>query len=85
MTEKEFLLALSDIADYWEKCPIATPETDNIHTRINGAIFSILVLIDGDSSLNDFRKLQVVSYISKTPITTGETELHDLWCKLTKI
>lgn len=62
---KEFLNALCDIEEYWQDKP----------EPINGVIFSILVMFDGCSSLNDFERLEIKGI-------SNRNELHDDYCKI---
>lgn len=59
---KEFLESITSYRDYWlnlddeviEKSCKFTGENPTEY-RMNGLIFSLLVMIDGDSSLNNFK------------------------------
>lgn len=62
---KDFLNALYDIADYWKDKENAT----------FGTIFSVLVMFDGDSSANDFERLEINGI-------TNNRNLHDEFCRI---
>lgn len=62
---KKFLEALIDIADYWKDKPDGS----------FGAIFSTLVMFDGCSSMNDFKRVEINGI-------TNKNELHEEFCKL---
>lgn len=62
---KEFLEALIEIADYWKDKPDGS----------FGAIFSTLVMFDGCSSMNDFKRVEINGI-------TNDKELHDEFCEL---
>ena len=62
---EDFLNALCDIAEYWKDKEDST----------FGAIFSTLVMFDGDNSLNDFEKLEIVGISNKH-------NLHDDFCRI---
>lgn len=64
---KDFLNALYDIADYWKDKKDAT----------FGTIFSVLVMFDGDSGANDFKRIEIKGISNKN-------ELHDDFCKIEK-
>ena len=59
---KEFLESIASYRDYWlnlddevvEKSCKFTNE-NSLEYRMNGLIFSLLVMIDGDSSVNNFK------------------------------
>jgi len=84
MTEKELIQAMKTNRDYWleiAKGKGINHETyEIIKDAINGTIFSMFVMVDGDSGLNDFKPIKLVS--SGKIINDSNTELHDLWCKL---
>lgn len=63
---KNFLNALYDIADYWKDKEDAT----------FGTIFDVLVMFDGDSSLNDFEEIRI------NGISTRNKQLHDEFVKI---
>lgn len=67
----EFIQILKGIRDYWLSLPDKTAEV-----VANGILFSILVLIDGDSSENDFHALHITDSVTNERIDCGY--LHDL-------
>ena len=92
MNEKQLLEHFAMVRDYWVNLPKEQIVLENGKTeteyRMNGLIFSILCLFDGvsDSPLN-FTPIRLVSgnfpkVQGGTIINKGDTELHDLWCKL---
>ena len=87
MTEQEFLKALADIREYWLTIPKETlydKENDECRVRMNGAIFSILCLIDGVSSLNNFIPITLVNGVDSkygSVINHHFEELHAKWGK----
>ncbi len=64
---KDFLNNLCEIANYWKDKEDST----------FGAIFSVLVMLDGDSSLNDFERLEINGISNKN-------NLHDDFCLIKK-
>ena len=62
---KDFLNALYDIAEYWKDKEDAT----------FGTIFSVLVMFDGDSSANDFERLEIKGI-------SNNKYLHDEFCRI---
>lgn len=70
--QEKFIQALKEIKKYWLAVPNET--TDRI---VDGVLFSVLVMIDGDSSVNDFHALQIADSETGTRIDCGY--LHDLY------
>lgn len=62
---KEFLEALIEIADYWK----------DKRNGSFGAIFSTLVMFDGCSGMNDFKRVEINGI-------TNDKELHEDFCDL---
>ena len=62
---KEFLECLLDECEYWKD------KDDGVY----GVVFSILVMMDGYSSINDFKAIEIDG------ITNGFC-LHDEFCEL---
>lgn len=63
---KEFLESVAQYRDYWlgldeetvkKSCEFTGDSPEEY--RMNGLIFSIMVLIDGDSSVNDFKHYEI--------------------------
>lgn len=77
MNEKELLQAIADLRDYW--LGVAKNQDYDQKTLVNGVIFSILVMIDGDSSANDFNHISLIER-GKT-INKASVALHEMWCK----
>ena len=75
MNEQEkFIQSLKDIKNYWMSQPNKTTEE-----VVDGVIFSLLVMIDGDSSTNDFHPLKITDIETGNSIDCGY--LHDLYFK----
>lgn len=55
--KKEFLKSVRESVRYWQEVKLT--DNDTIEHRLNGLAFSILVLIDGDSSLNNFKHYNI--------------------------
>lgn len=77
LSEQEiFIENLKDIKKYWSsvkfKCQDMT--TDEV---IDGVIFSILVMIDGDSAATDFHRLTITNSRNGKRIDCGN--LHELY------
>ena len=62
---KEFLECLLDECEYWKDKP------DSVY----GVVFSILVMIDGHSSVNDFKSIEIKGI-------TNSGYLHEDFCAL---
>lgn len=75
MSEQEkFIKAFKAIKEYWMTLPDKT--TEDI---VDGVMFSILVMIDGDSAVNDFHRLQIKDSETGKRIDCGY--LHELLFK----
>lgn len=75
MNEQEkFIQALREIKEYWLSVPHKTTEE-----IVDGVLFSTLVMIDGDSSTNDFHALEITDSETKKRIDCGY--LHELYFK----
>lgn len=72
--QEKFIQALREIKDYWLSVPNKTTEE-----IVDGVLFSTLVMIDGDSSTNDFHALEITDSESKERIDCGY--LHELYFK----
>lgn len=75
-TQANFLNGIRAIRDYW----LSLPEKTSDEMIVDGVIHSILVMIDGDSSVNDFHSLQIKDSETQERIDCGY--LHDLYFKL---
>lgn len=92
MNEKQLMEHLRMVKDYWvgvvkNENKLNDKETEMVNKAVDGAIFSILCLVDGvaDSPLH-FTPIKLVSgncpkVQGGTIINTTDTELHDLWCR----
>lgn len=72
--QEKFIQALKTIRDYW--LSLSGKTTEEI---VDGVLFSTLVMIDGDSSANDFHALTIIDREAKARIDCGS--LHDLYFK----
>lgn len=71
--QEKFVKNLKTIKDYWASLPDKTPEE-----VADGVIFSILVMIDGDSGTNDFHSLEIKDKETQERIDCGY--LHEVYC-----
>ena len=73
MTKQEqFIRQIKDIKNYWLSLPDKTAEE-----VVDGVLFSLLVMIDGDSGMNDFHALDIIDTKDNQLINCGY--LHELW------
>ena len=72
--QEKFIQALKTIRDYW--LSLSGKTTEEI---VDGVLFSTLVMIDGDSSANDFHALTIIDREAKERIDCGS--LHELYFK----
>lgn len=78
MTEQEkFIQQIKSNIDYWLNQSGKTTEE-----IVNGVVFSILVMIDGDSAINDFHRLKIIDTHNGNRIDCGY--LHELFFSITK-
>lgn len=70
--QREFIKNLKEIKDYW-----LSQEGMSSEEIVDGVLFSILVLIDGDSGQNDFHELEIIDVESNEQISCGY--LHELY------
>lgn len=70
--QKEFIQQTKEIRDYWLSLPDKTTEE-----IVDGVLFSMLVMFDGDSAINDFHALKIIDTHTGTRIDCGY--LHDLY------
>ena len=61
--QEKFIQALKTIRDYW--LSLSGKTTEEI---VDGVLFSTLVMIDGDSSANDFHALTIIDREAKERI-----------------
>lgn len=81
-TQKEFLQGLVDAKDYWlhldDECVEKSCKFCNVKSpteyRMNGMLHSILTMLDGDSSLNNFKHCDIVV---RGKSINKDIELHD--------
>ena len=73
MTKQEqFIKQLKDIKNYWLRQ--STRTTEEI---VDGVLFSLLVMIDGDSGMNDFHPLEIIDTVDGQQIDCGY--LHEYY------
>ena len=70
--QKQFINQIKDIKNYWLKQ--STRTTEEI---VDGILFSLLVMIDGDSGMNDFHALQIIDTKDGQQIDCGY--LHEFY------
>lgn len=70
-TPLDFIQQLREISDYWLNVPDQT-----VDQMVYGTIFSLLVMIDGDSSANDFHRLKIIDTTTGKRLDCGY--LHEL-------
>ena len=70
--QEEFIKQIKNIKDYQLKVPDKTTEE-----VVDGVLFSLLVMIDGDSGMNDFHPLRVVDDTDGKQIDCGY--LHEYY------
>lgn len=70
--QKEFIEQIKTIKDYWLSLPDKTKEE-----AVDGVLFSLLVMIDGDSGINDFHSLKIIDTTDKKRIDCGH--LHEYY------
>ena len=71
--QEEFISQLKDIKNYWLSLPDKTTEE-----VVDGVLFSLLVMIDGESGMNDFHALEIIDTEDEQQIDCGY--LHELFC-----
>ena len=75
MTKQEqFIEQIKNIKNYWLSVPDKTTEE-----VVDGVLFSLLVMIDGDSGMNDFHPLAIMDMEDGQQINCGY--LHELFCE----
>lgn len=75
MNEQEkFIQQIRSDRDYWLEQTNRTTEE-----IVDGVLFSLLVMIDGDSSTNDFHSLKIIDTHTGKRIDCGY--LHELYFK----
>ena len=74
MTKQEqFINQIKNIKNYWLSLPDKTAEE-----VVDGVLFSLLVMIDGDSGMNDFHALELIDTKDDESISCGY--LHEIYC-----
>ena len=73
MTKQEqFINQIKNIKNYWLSLPDKTAEE-----VVDGVLFSLLVMIDGDSGMNDFHALALIDTEDDESISCGY--LHEIY------
>lgn len=70
--QEQFINQIKNIKNYWLALPDKTTEE-----VVDGALFSLLVMIDGYSGMNDFHPLEIIDTIDGQQIDCGY--LHEFW------
>ena len=70
--QEQFIKQIKDIKNYWLSLPNKTTEE-----VVDGVLFSLLVMIDGDSGINDFHALEIIDTEDDESISCGY--LHELY------
>ena len=72
--QEQFIEQIKDIKNYWLSQPNLTVEE-----VVDGVLFSLLVMIDGDSGMNDFHPLKIIDTKDRKRIDCGY--LHEVYCR----
>ncbi|MGN0177967.1 MAG: hypothetical protein ACI4DY_00790 [Monoglobaceae bacterium] len=72
--QEEFIRCLKTIKSEWLSSEKTTEEV------VDGVLFSLLVMIDGDSTINDFHALNITDSETGNRIDCGY--LHELYYKI---
>ena len=70
--QEQFINQIKDIKNYRLSLPNKTTEE-----VVDGVLFSLLVMIDGDSGMNDFHALEIIDTTNNEPISCGY--LHEFY------
>lgn len=70
--QEQFIKQIKDIKNYWLSLPNKTTEE-----VVDGVLFSLLVMIDGDSGMNDFHALEIIDTEDDKSISCGY--LHEYY------
>ena len=70
--QEEFIEQIKGIKNYWLSLPDKTTEE-----VVDGVLFSLLVMIDGDSGMNDFHTLKIIDTTDEEQINCGY--LHEFY------
>lgn len=72
--QEEFIKQIKGIKNYW--LSLSNKTTEEV---VDGVLFSLLVMIDGDSGMNDFHPLKIVDTTDGKRIDCGY--LHEVYCR----
>lgn len=72
--QEEFIKQIKGIKNYW--ISLSNKTTEEV---VDGVLFSLLVMIDGDSGMNDFRPLKIIDTKDRKRIDCGY--LHEVYCR----
>ena len=72
--QKEFIEQIKILKNYWLSLPNKTTEE-----VVDGVLFSLLVMIDGDSGTNDCHRLEIIDTTDGKHIDCGY--LHEVYCR----
>jgi hypothetical protein len=75
--QEQFINQIKNIKNYWFSLPNKTAEE-----VVDGVLFSLLVMIDGDSGMNDFHALEIIDTEDDQQIDCGY--LHEIYCSQTE-
>ena len=70
--QEQFIKQIKNIKNYWLSVPNQTTEE-----VVDGVLFSLLVMIDGDSGMNDFHALEIIDTEDGQQIDCGY--LHEFY------
>lgn len=70
--QEQFIEQIKDIKNYWLRQKTRTTEE-----IVDGVLFSLLVMIDGDSGMNDFHALEIIDTEDDESISCGY--LHEYY------
>lgn len=70
--QEQFINQIKAIKNYWLSQPNITAED-----AVDGVLFSLLVMIDGDSGINDFHSLEIIDTADGQQIDCGY--LHEYY------
>lgn len=70
--QEQFVNQIKNIKNYWLSVPNQTTEE-----VVDGVLFSLLVMIDGDSGMNDFHSLKIIDTEDGQQIDCGY--LHEFY------
>lgn len=76
--EKQFIYNILALRDYWLKEERAITTKD----KLDGFIFSLLAMLDGESGLNDFHYIKLYDAQTKKYINDGNIFLHETLCAI---